>query len=164
MEGVMSGAVSSFLLVGAANAIPLLTYDLCKARWAWPVDGGRKLKDGHRLFGPAKTIRGVVLSLLFTPALGLLIGFPAGAGLLVAAGAMAGDLLSSFIKRRMGMKAGSMAFGLDQVPEILIPLLLVRRSIGLSGTEIAVSVAAFIVFELIASRLLFKVHLREHPY
>lgn len=156
--------VTSFLVVCAANAIPLLAYDVFKSRWSMPVDGGRMLKDGQRLFGPAKTVRGIVLSLVLTPLFGFFIGFPLRGGLVVAAGAMTGDLLSSFIKRRMRMKAGSMAFGVDQIPEILIPLLMVRRAVGLSGLEIAGAVSVFIVFELVASRLLFKVHLREHPY
>lgn len=160
----MHEAVSAFLVVCAANAVPLLAYDVFKGRWAWPVDGGKVLRDGHRLFGPAKTIRGLLLSFLLTPLFGLLLGLSYPAGALIAAGAMAGDLLSSFLKRRLGRPPGSMAFGLDQGPEILVPLLLVRSRLGLSGGEIAALVAVFIVFELLISRLLFKVHLREHPY
>ena len=40
-----------------------------------------------------------------------------GIGLLVAATAMAGDLLSSFLKRRLALAPSSQAIGLDQIPE-----------------------------------------------
>jgi hypothetical protein len=35
---------------------------------------------------------------------------------LIAASAMAGDCLSSFIKRRLGLERSSMTLGLDQYP------------------------------------------------
>jgi hypothetical protein len=152
------------LLVIVANAVPLLAYDVFHRRWAWPVDFGRTLSDGRRLFGSSKTLRGIALSLLLTPLCAAVLGLPPATGLTVAAGAMAGDLISSFTKRRMGLKPGSQALGIDQIPEALIPLLLVRRLYGLTHIEIACAVAVFVAAELVASRFLFKIHLREHPY
>ncbi len=63
---------------------------------------------------------------LATPLAAWLIGLSWQLGVVVAALAIAGDLLSSFVKRRMGLASSSMAIGLDQIPESLLPLLASR--------------------------------------
>jgi len=77
---------------------------------------------------------------------------------------MAGDLFSSFLKRRMRLPAGGRATGLDQVPESLFPLLACRAALSLTLLDIAVGVGIFLVGEVVLSRLLFKAHLRDRPY
>jgi CDP-2,3-bis-(O-geranylgeranyl)-sn-glycerol synthase len=72
--------------------------------------------------------------------------------------------LSSFLKRRRGLELHAQAFGLDQIPEALIPLLLLRTTLGLSTMDIAVTVVAFIILELVLSRLLFMLNIRDRPY
>ena len=77
---------------------------------------------------------------------------------------MAGDLCSSFLKRRMNMAPHSMALGLDQIPESLFPLLACQSLLGLTVLDIAAGVASFLVGELLLSRLLFRLHVRDRPY
>ena len=77
---------------------------------------------------------------------------------------MAGDLLSSFIKRRLGWPPSSMALGLDQVPESLFPTLLIMHPLGLEVVDLIALVIAFFVGELGLSRLLFKLRIRDEPY
>ena len=45
-----------------------------------------------------------------------------------------------------------------------LPLLVVRTSLGLSAAQIFGIVTSFIILELVTSRILFKFHLRKHPY
>ncbi len=120
--------------------------------------------DGRPLFGSAKTVRGIVLACALTPPAAALAGLSWTIGLSIAAGAMAGDLVSSFTKRRLGWAPSSRALGLDEIPESLLPLLLVRERLALSLEEIAGLVAAFFVLELALSRLLYRLHLRAQPY
>ncbi len=160
----MSDHVLAFMLICAANAIPLLAHDTFKGRGARSLDGGRCWTDGRAVFGKAKTIRGIVLSLALVPLLAVPMGFSPVFGLRIAAGAMAGDLFSSFCKRRLGIPSGGMAFGLDQIPESLLPYLAIRNALGLAPRDIGAGVLCFIGVELIASRILFRAHLREHPY
>ena len=54
-------------------------------------------------------------------------------GALVAASAMAGDCLSSFIKRRFGLEPSRMTLGLDQVPESLFPAVACSAYLPLLG-------------------------------
>ena len=77
---------------------------------------------------------------------------------------MLGDAVSSFLKRRIGLDSGAMAVGLDQIPESLLPLLMVREHFGLTWRKIALLVLVFILIELLASRLLYRWHLRKTPY
>jgi CDP-2,3-bis-(O-geranylgeranyl)-sn-glycerol synthase len=152
------------LLLLVANGAPVIAYDLFKRRWAYPLDGGLVLQDGQRLLGPSCTWRGWASALIATPVAALVLGLSAEIGLLVAGLAMAGDSLSSFIKRRLHLGAGSMALGLDQIPEALLPLLGVQARLQLSGWDLLLLVAGFTLLELLLSNLLFRLHLRNHPY
>lgn len=152
------------LLIGAANAAPLMTASLFGGRFSYPLDGHAKLADSQPLFGRSKSVRGIVVSLLATAVAAPVLGMAWWIGLLIAAAAMAGDLLSSFVKRRLKLAPSSMALGLDQLPESLLPLLACAMVLPLSFADIVAVVAAFFVLELLLSRLLFMLDLRDTPY
>ena len=111
----------SLILIGAANGAPVLFARLLGTRFARPIDGGVVLRDGHPLLGRSKTWRGLAAAVVLAACAAVLIGLPWQAGALTGASAMAGDCLSSFVKRRLGLEPSSMALGLDQVPESLFP-------------------------------------------
>jgi CDP-2,3-bis-(O-geranylgeranyl)-sn-glycerol synthase len=152
------------VLLAVANGAPVLAKRLLGDRLARPLDGGAIFIDGRPLFGPSKTIRGIVLALAATPLAAALMGLSWQLGVVVAGLAVVGDLLSSFVKRRMGLPSSSMALGLDQIPESLLPLLGAWLFVPLSLLDILVGVAAFFAGELILSRILFHLNLRERPY
>lgn len=151
-------------LLTVANGTPVIAAKILGSSFAAPVDGNTEFIDGRPLFGPSKTLRGVALSLLATSAFAPLIGVEWKVGALVAATAMAGDLLSSFLKRRLGLSASSQFVGLDQIPESLFPLLACWFLVPLSMFDIAVTTAIFVVGALALSRLLFKLNIRDQPY
>lgn len=151
-------------LIAVANGTPVLAKRLLGDFFARPVDGGARHADGRPLFGASKTWRGVISAILATTLCAPVIGQPAAIGAMVGAGAMAGDLLSSFAKRRMARPVSSRAPGLDQIPESLLPLLAVRLLTPLNSFEIVVIVAAFFLGGQILSRLLFELHIREQPF
>lgn len=152
------------ILIVTANGTPILLDDLLGPRWAWPLDFGVRLGDGRRLLGRSKTVRGLLIAVCATAVVGVLLGFPAQTGALVGLSAMAGDSLSSFAKRRLGLKPGDRAMGLDQVPESLLPLLVLMGSHGLDWTDLVLLVLAFTLFSLLVSRVLFRMHLRKRPH
>ena len=80
------------------------------------------------------------------------------------ASAMAGDCLSSFVKRRFGLEPSSMTLGLDQVPESLFPAIVCSAYLPLGPVDVLTIVLVFSVGELAMSRLLFAVGLRDRPY
>lgn len=152
-------------LLLVANGAPILLRRVLKERWAWPVDGGRRLAlDGQPWLGRSKTWRGLAVALLATGLAAQFMGLSFVTGVLAGGWAMAGDLFSSFIKRRLKLAPGDMAFGLDQIPESLLPLLTAGGGLRLEPAAIAGLVLVFIVLELALSRFLYALHIRERPY
>ena len=107
-----------------------------------PIDFGRTLKDGERLLGDGKTWRGLVGGTASGAILGVLLSAPFlllqgsgwsfgsslaeafGASAVLAFGALLGDLVGAFLKRRMHMARGTKAPGLDQYDFVAGALLL----------------------------------------
>ncbi|MGP8077983.1 MAG: CDP-archaeol synthase [Thermoplasmata archaeon] len=111
-----------------------------------PLDLGRIWRrDGRRVLGPSKTWSGFLAGSLFAMPVGLLEAWlillappnlalvPRIAATVLAAvpvvalltfGAMTGDALGSFVKRRLGRASGSRTFLLDQLPFVLVPVAL----------------------------------------
>jgi CDP-2,3-bis-(O-geranylgeranyl)-sn-glycerol synthase len=162
MQAMLIGRL--VVLLAMANGAPVLAKKLMGNLFAVPLDGGVAFMDGRPLFGTSKTIRGIVLSVATTSLAAPLAGLDWKLGALTATGAMAGDLFSSFVKRRLDLPPSSMAIGLDQIPESLIPLILCRLQLPVTALDIAVGVTLFFIGELILSRLLFMAHVREQPF
>ena len=152
------------VLLGVANGMPILLKKLLGDRLAMPLDFGLKLSDGQPLLGPSKTFRGVAVSIAATALVAepLDLGWRVGAKIAILS--MLGDIAASFLKRRLGLAPHARAFGLDQIPEALLPLVILRTSLGLDGLEIALLVIAFILLEVWLSRLLFMLRIRDQPY
>jgi CDP-2,3-bis-(O-geranylgeranyl)-sn-glycerol synthase len=151
-------------LVSVANGSPVIATLILRETYAWPIDGNARFTDGRPLLGRSKTIRGVVISLLVTALGAPLVGLQFKIGLLVAVNAMAGDLVSSFLKRRIGLAPSSKAIGLDQIPESLFPLLACRSALSLSAIDIVGGCILFLLGELLLSKFFFWLHLRDRPY
>jgi CDP-diglyceride synthetase len=156
--------LQSMALLTIANGTPLIAKKIFGRHFARPLDAGVTFFDQRSLFGSSKTLRGILLSILVTTASCPLVGVAPGVGTVAASAAMAGDLFSSFVKRRLNLPPSSQALGLDQVPESLFPLLACRNSLSLTANDIVLGVAIFFVGELVVSRLLYKAHLRDEPY
>src|SRR5271165_4620352 len=152
------------ILLMLANGTPVVAKKMFGDRFSSPVDGNLTFADGRPVFGRSKTIRGVVLAVLVTTAGAPLVGLDWRTGLLVGGFAMAGDLFSSFCKRRIGLPSSSRASGLDQVPESLLPLLACRDILALTAADIVVCVVMFVIGEVVLSRLLYALRLRDRPY
>lgn len=152
------------ILVIAANGGPILGRLLMKKIWNTPLDLGTRFIDGRPLLGSSKTIRGVVFGVVTAGLFAEVVALPFEIGIWIGALAMCGDITSSFVKRRLGLQSGAMAFGLDQIPESLIPLMGVKSSYGLSWPGIGLTVGGFLILELLLSVVLYTLHIRKHPY
>ena len=141
------------ILVLIANATPVIISILFGSRWKQPLDHGLLLPDGHPLLGTSKTIRGLLGSIsicaLLAPLFDLSLLQGAGFGAL----AMLGDLVSSFCKRRLGLRSGHSVPLLDQVPETLLPLWILQPALGASAMEMAAAITAFSGIDLLFTRL-----------
>jgi CDP-2,3-bis-(O-geranylgeranyl)-sn-glycerol synthase len=156
--------VEFLVLLGLSNGSPIFAATIFGSRWSYPVDCYLLFLDRRRLFGASKTVRGIVAAVLATAGGAALMGIDWGAGILVGVSAMAGDLVSSFIKRRLGMAPSSRAWGFDQVPEALIPVIICQDAFAFTLAEMAAVVALFFVADVLLSQVLFSVGLRKQPY
>ncbi len=152
------------LLIMVANGAPILMQFLLRKFLNAPIDFGHVLGNGQRLLGHSKTWRGLVSALVLTSVAACLLGYSIVIGFWIGLLAMLGDLLSSFIKRRMGLVSGEMALFLDQVPESLMPALVLKQQFGLDLLAVLVLTVCFLVLELMLSRVLFKLGIRDRPY
>ena len=130
-----------------------------------PVDFGFKIK-GKRLFGQNKTWRGLFfgsLAGIFTglcQARGIRVGFVLGLG------ALLGDLLGSFIKRRLNMAPGEPHVLLDQTPYVLVPMVIYACfwPFPLTFAQSLFLVLFSLWLHRASNILYFKIGLKEVPY
>ena len=151
-------------LLTVANSAPIVAKRLLGARWNAPIDAGKRFVDGEPLLGPSKTWRGLAAAIVACALAAPLLGFSVDQGALAALLAMAGDAVSSFSKRRLRIAPSDQAFGLDQVPEALLPLLALRAGLDLSWMLVAGVTLAFLLFEIPAAWLSHRMGLRDRPY
>ena len=138
-------------LIAAANIVPPVARILVGSRFSRPLDGGRVWVDGRPLFGKTKTVRGVVLAVLAGALIGYVMGVGATLGAAAAIAAMAGDIASSFCKRRLGLRSSVPAPGLDQIPESLLPAIVCAAPMSLLWYDVVMVVALFAAGDAILS-------------
>lgn len=140
------------------------------------LDFGIHLSDNHPLFGNGKTIRGTIggiviggavgflLSAIFRTQTSTLFGQYAYLSFLLAFGAIFGDIIGSFIKRRLGVESGTEAPFLDQLDFIAGAILLGMVIYTPTLPEIIfVCVLTFFVHKF-SNFVAFKLNLKKVPW
>lgn len=153
-----------------ANKIPLLN------RWKTPMDFGKSYR-GKRILGDNKTWRGFMSGVLvggLVAAIQYVVWLPSelsgksfvfcvGLGALLGAGALAGDGLESFAKRRANIPPGTSWIPFDQIDYIiggiLVSLLAIRLPIETYIWIVLIYFALHFVFAYIG----YMLHLKERP-
>ena len=133
------------------NFLPPLANVIWGERFNKPIDGGRLFFDKHRILGNHKTIRGVLFCLLGGTAVAPLLGVDFHVAAFASLLAMAGDVLSSFIKRRSNKPCGSNVIVLDQIFEALFPVLFFKAFLQLTWAQILIILLCFIVMAYLGS-------------
>lgn len=150
-----------------------------------PIDGGRTW-NGKRVLGDGKTWRGTGGGIIAGVGLGLLLNlivdtvssttgialpeFPLAALFALAAGAMLGDILASFLKRRTGRKRGAAFPGVDQLDFVVVSLVLtaiVATDWFLQWFTIPVIVAILVltpILHLGTNGIAYKLGLKDEPW
>jgi CDP-2,3-bis-(O-geranylgeranyl)-sn-glycerol synthase len=142
------------LMLVATNGFPVVVGILAGHRWNTPLDGSLVMQDGYRLLGPSKTIRGLIAAILAGTLASPLADLSYVVGASFGCLAMIGDLGSSYLKRRLGYTASCSRPLLDQLPECLLPLLVLQPIFASNLPEILTATGAFIAFDLLVTRLL----------
>lgn len=173
-----------FIPAGFANVAPVLVAKLPGLReWNSPIDGGRLL-HGQPLLGPHKTWRGLLAGLILATAVlyvqQLLYGhydaikYVADGvdyshlpvlilGPLFALGALGGDALESFFKRRRGLKSGQAWVGFDQLDYILGAILFTLPVVQLQPVQYLWVIVVWFAIHLAASYIGWVIGLKDEP-
>jgi len=128
-----------------------------------PLDRGLSWRDGRPLLGGHKTLRGCVVGILA----GALVGSLQGrflAGLAQGVGAIVGDLISSFFKRRLGIPPGDSFPLLDQLDFIVVAVLLSQPFVSASLEKIAVIMVVTVPIHYAMNYVSWLTKMKEHPW
>ena len=150
-------------------------------RWmAVPVDSNISL-GGKPLFGPHKTVRGLVTGIVLAIAVAFIQHLLYNVtvfqqlsltdyrqwgllGLLMGSGALAGDLLKSFIKRRVGIEPGKPFIPFDQVDFVAGALLFSSLIVPITWEVAAVSFALSFILHIATNHAAFWMGIRKEKW
>ena len=162
-----------FLPAGMGNLAPVLANKVPGLnRWQTPLDGGKKY-GGRRIFGDHKTWRGLFSGMVLAGLTAVLVShrysslyghhsaFIVGAAL--GFGALLGDALESFFKRRSGVPAGKSWFPYDQIDYVIGGLLLSLPFVRLNATDYLTIIVLYFGLHLFASYIGYLLHFKDQP-
>lgn len=166
-------ALAYILPAYIANSAPVLT------RGGPPLDFGRKFIDGRRIFGDNKTICGLLGGLTFGTLTGFILPilFPLvglkkisvldaiSLALLLSIGTHIGDLLGSFIKRRLNLNPGAALPVMDQLGFIIFALLISYPLYPLlNSLELAICLLFTLLIHPLSNAIAYSVGLKDVPW
>ncbi|RLA44920.1 MAG: CDP-archaeol synthase [Gammaproteobacteria bacterium] len=156
--------IKLLVMLLATNGAPILVAWILQAHYARPLDLGRKLQNGQPVFGSSKTWRGLVAALVTSCVLSIIFDYGIWFGLVFGVLVITGDLISSFIKRRMGLKPSDRCRGLDQLPESFIPSVYAVNVLGADWWWAVLLALVFMLLVILISKPLFWLNIRNRPY
>ena len=146
--------------------IPFLVY---------PIDFGKTLKS-KPVFGKNKTFRGLFFAVLF----GIIVAFVQYklqwpyqiinysdwllVGFLLGLGAILGDLIKSFFKRRLSIKPGQRFFPWDQLDFIIGSLIFVSFAVKLELSIIITIVLVSVLGHILVNHAAFYLKIRKEKW
>lgn len=154
-----------------ANAFPTV------AGGKRPLDFNKKL-GSNRILGSSKTVEGTFSGIVFGIFIGLIqmsmhgylpqnlgfLQFNTAILVLLSTGALVGDIVGSFIKRRMNIKPGDPAILLDQLGFLVMALIFVSLVYVPSPAMIAILLVLTPVIHVGTNILGYILKLKSHPW
>ena len=128
-----------------------------------PLDGGEKWLDGKPFLGGHKTLRGCIVGVIT----GLLIGVLQGsfyAGLTQGLGAILGDLVSSFLKRRWDIAPGEGFPLLDQLDFIVAAIILSQPYTRANLQQMLIIVVVTVPIHYLMNYAAWLLKMKETPW
>jgi CDP-2,3-bis-(O-geranylgeranyl)-sn-glycerol synthase len=160
--------VHSFALIlpaYIANSVPVL------ARGKHPVDFGASMPDGKRVLGDGKTFEGILFGLIFGTLAGIVGGILVGElyyfaflSCVLALGALVGDMIGAFVKRRLNIPRGAPAPVLDQLDFVVGALLFVWPFYPLVWEQALFVILVTPPIHLFTNFMAYKLGLKPNPW
>lgn len=137
-----------------------------------PLDFHRSFLDGRRILGDGVTIRGAVAGTCFgtltcvvqSPFSPYTLPFSLKLGFLLSFGAIFGDLVESFFKRRVGKPRGSPLPLLDQLDFVVGALVLSYPLLDLTVGILAIIIILTPILHFTTNYVGYRLKLKEVPW
>ncbi|MCK4247966.1 MAG: CDP-2,3-bis-(O-geranylgeranyl)-sn-glycerol synthase [Methanomicrobia archaeon] len=137
-----------------------------------PLDFNKNFLDGRRLIGNGVTIRGTFVGIFFGTLTCLLqsffyeysVPFSLKLGFLLAFGAILGDLVESFLKRRINLERGAPLPLFDQLDFVFGALILSNPLLKLNIRKILTIVLITPILHFSTNYIGYKLKLKEVPW
>ncbi len=158
--------IDFFLLIflGIANTMPIVARHIFKNRFSAPIDFNKSFFDKKPILGTHKTWRGLLVAVVITSITSGFCGYGFKLGAMVGFYSMTGDLMASFIKRRLNLESGAKFTGVDQGIEAFFPVFMLKDDLSLSWLDCFFVTLVFTVVEITLSPFLYKIGFRRNPY
>lgn len=132
------------------------------------MDFGKKFYDGRPIFGKNKTFKGFFSGLIVGTVIGLLesafFGYHILFGLSLSSGALFGDLMGAFMKRRLGLAPGELLPIIDQI-DFIIGAFLFSLPLQLLYVELVLMVLIITPpMHLLTNFVAYKLGLKSNPW
>lgn len=141
-----------------------------------PLDLNAKARDGRRLLGRGKTFKGtaggifigslaaVIITNLAPEQTALVFENYVLFGFIVSIGAMAGDIIASFLKRRANIESGKQVFLLDQLDFLIGGIIFGSIFFVPTVWQLIVMIAITLLAHRFFNWIAFKTQLKEVPW
>jgi CDP-2,3-bis-(O-geranylgeranyl)-sn-glycerol synthase len=147
----------------SANAVPVILGG------GPALDFGKTFKDGKPILGSHKTFKGFFGGLIIGTLVGigesyLFSDYNLFSGFMLSLGALVGDLVGAFIKRRLGFSPGSPMLVIDQIDFVLGALFF---SLFLNPPSLAMALVITILtipIHMFTNFLAYLMHAKEKPW
>ncbi|TFG07058.1 CDP-2,3-bis-(O-geranylgeranyl)-sn-glycerol synthase [Candidatus Thorarchaeota archaeon] len=154
-----------------------------------PIDGGRCFRDGRRLLGDGKTIRGFFVGVFFgiltgvgqsiaaphlhpllaqfvevTPEMQYVLFMTFPSVVLLSVGALFGDIFGSFLKRRVNLESGAPSPLLDQLGFIIMGLLFAYPVLQPEPAFVVILIFITLAIHWISNALGYLLGFKKNPW
>ncbi|MEM0372176.1 MAG: CDP-2,3-bis-(O-geranylgeranyl)-sn-glycerol synthase [Ignisphaera sp.] len=139
-----------------------------------PIDGGKMFIDGRRIFGDNKTWEGFIAGIIVGVLTSIIQMFFEVSislhslylirGIALGFGAMMGDLIGAFIKRRLGLKPGAPLPLIDQLSFLLVAIAVSLKFIDITFKQFVYIVITTVILHITTNYLAYKLGLKNVPW
>lgn len=175
---VISGMAKFLLLILPAYFANIVAFWSGKIRLLKPLDKSIDLKltwiDRNRILGDSKTFRGILSGLMASIIIAYVLYYVANGvvsyssleealflGFLAGIGAMGGDLIRSFFKRRIGLRSGENWFPFDDMDFSLGSLLLLSVYVDFPMTFVILALIGTLTLRFLSNIFDFTFKLKK---
>jgi CDP-2,3-bis-(O-geranylgeranyl)-sn-glycerol synthase len=130
-----------------------------------PIDFEQSWK-GKRIFGSHKTWRGLIFGVIGASLFSYFQGRGLEVGFLLGLGTLVGDMIGSFIKRRLTLSPGDKNLLVDEIPGTLFALLFAYLAdlLTINLYQVIFLIIVGLPIHILANMLWYKLKLKEVPW